>query len=161
MFLSRDPNVTKEMRSMGTIVVGVDGSKGAQLALEWAVAQARAVDGRIKVVYAPPIEVVPELIVYRAGGTPGPTREERIEVGEQLIDEALGAAGQLDGVQVDKEVALGGGAAKALIDASTDADLLVVGSRGLGGFRGLLVGSVSQQCVAHAPCPVVVVPPPR
>jgi nucleotide-binding universal stress UspA family protein len=52
-----------------------------------------------------------------------------------------------------------GNAARALLDASEDADLLVVGSRGHGGFTGVLVGSVSQQCVNHAKCPVVVVHP--
>jgi nucleotide-binding universal stress UspA family protein len=45
-----------------------------------------------------------------------------------------------------------------LLEEAADADLLVVGSRGLGGFRGLLLGSVSQQCAHHAPCPLVIVP---
>jgi nucleotide-binding universal stress UspA family protein len=60
------------------------------------------------------------------------------------------------GLDVTTE-AVEGQAAAVLLHAARDADLLVVGSRGLGGFRGLLLGSVSQQCVDHAPCPVVVV----
>ncbi|MSY25421.1 MAG: universal stress protein, partial [Actinobacteria bacterium] len=52
-----------------------------------------------------------------------------------------------------------GNAARALLDAASDADLLVVGSRGHGGFTGVLVGSISQQSVQHATCPVVVVHP--
>jgi nucleotide-binding universal stress UspA family protein len=52
-----------------------------------------------------------------------------------------------------------GAAAGVLLDAARDADLLVVGSRGLGGFRGLLLGSVSSKMAAHAPCPVVIVRP--
>jgi nucleotide-binding universal stress UspA family protein len=52
-----------------------------------------------------------------------------------------------------------GNPARALLDASEGADLLVVGSRGHGGFTGVLVGSISQQCVHHAKCPVVVVHP--
>jgi nucleotide-binding universal stress UspA family protein len=51
-----------------------------------------------------------------------------------------------------------GSASHVLLEEAADADLLVVGSRGLGGFRGLLLGSVGQQCAHHAPCPLVIVP---
>jgi nucleotide-binding universal stress UspA family protein len=61
-------------------------------------------------------------------------------------------------VRVEARVAEGP-AAEALISASHRASLLVVGSRGHGGFVGLLLGSVSQQCVTHAPCPVMVMGP--
>ena len=61
--------------------------------------------------------------------------------------------------QVER-VALAEAPAPALLREAEEADLLVVGSRGLGGFKGLLVGSVSQQVTTHAPCPVLVVPPP-
>jgi nucleotide-binding universal stress UspA family protein len=46
-----------------------------------------------------------------------------------------------------------------LVETAKDADLLVIGSRGLGGFRGMLLGSVTQQVIAHAPCPIVVITP--
>jgi nucleotide-binding universal stress UspA family protein len=63
--------------------------------------------------------------------------------------------------QVETEVVAAptGGAARVLVAYSKHADLLVVGSRGLGGFTGLMVGSVSEQCVSHALCPVAVIPP--
>lgn len=64
---------------------------------------------------------------------------------------------ELTEVTVARHVAEGNAAA-CLLEASKGAELLVVGKRGLGGFRGLLLGSVSQQCVLHAACPVVVVP---
>jgi nucleotide-binding universal stress UspA family protein len=60
------------------------------------------------------------------------------------------------GVEIDRRV-VQGAAAEVLVSAATPGDLLVVGSRGHGGFAGLMLGSVSQQCVHHAPCPVVVV----
>jgi nucleotide-binding universal stress UspA family protein len=66
-------------------------------------------------------------------------------------------AGDAAAVRVD-QIAVDDRPARALIAAAADADLLVVGSRGHGGFAGLLLGSVSQQCAQHAPCPVVIVP---
>lgn len=65
------------------------------------------------------------------------------------------------GVVLDPYVVADAHPAEALLEAAIGADLLVVGSRGRGGFAGLLLGSVSQHCVSHAPCPVVVVPTPR
>jgi nucleotide-binding universal stress UspA family protein len=72
---------------------------------------------------------------------------------QALVDEGVTAT---DTVPVTATVAEGP-SARVLLDAASDADLLVVGSRGHGGFSGLLIGSVSQQCVSHASCPVVVV----
>jgi nucleotide-binding universal stress UspA family protein len=64
-----------------------------------------------------------------------------------------------DGIELEAD-AVEGPPADTLIAAGRDAELLVVGSRGRGGFAGLLLGSVSQQCAQHAPCPVVILPPP-
>jgi nucleotide-binding universal stress UspA family protein len=75
------------------------------------------------------------------------------------LDTALTAASAQD-VPMEGQV-VQGHPAKVLIEAAANADLLVVGSRGHGGFVGALLGSVSHRCVAHATCPVVVVPPPH
>jgi nucleotide-binding universal stress UspA family protein len=76
---------------------------------------------------------------------------------EDLLDRALADAGpDAAGVEIERQV-VQGSAAEALVTAVDKDDLLVVGSRGHGGFSELLLGSVSQQCVHHAPCPVVVV----
>ena len=80
---------------------------------------------------------------------------------EERLDRALQeVAPEAEGVEIERRVTEGSAAA-VLIEASRDADLLVVGSRGHGGFTGLRLGSVSRQCVSHASCPVVVVPGPH
>jgi nucleotide-binding universal stress UspA family protein len=79
------------------------------------------------------------------------------EVAKQTLQEAVAqAAGPSTGVEIRTHV-VRGQPAEVLLNAAKDADLLVVGSRGRGGFKGLLLGSVSTQCVHHASCPVVVV----
>lgn len=146
---------------MGTIVVGIDGSKGAQRALEWALSEARLRGADLRVVHAHRVPELPTYVQGRAGGYVGAPPEQVQAVAKRVIEEALRAAGDTGGVPVERVPVVGGEAATSLIDASKGADLLVVGSRGLGGFTGLLLGSVSQQCVTHAHCPVVVVPDDR
>jgi nucleotide-binding universal stress UspA family protein len=73
------------------------------------------------------------------------------------VEDAAERARRILPAELVHTAVVSGGPAERLIDQSKDADLLVVGSRGRGGFRGLLLGSVSQQCVSHAQCPVVVV----
>jgi nucleotide-binding universal stress UspA family protein len=76
---------------------------------------------------------------------------------EDLLERAIAQLPpEVDGVEIDRQV-IEGSAADVLIRAATENDLLVVGSRGHGGFASLLLGSVSQQCAHHAPCPVVIV----
>lgn len=75
---------------------------------------------------------------------------------DRVVREELGD----EGAEAVERVALAEAPVPALLREGEEADLLVVGSRGLGGFKGLLVGSVSQQVTTHAPCPVLVVPPP-
>jgi nucleotide-binding universal stress UspA family protein len=146
------------------IVVGVDGSRGAADALEWAVAEAGLRDAALHVVHAwtvPLIDAIPDAWVV-GSPTVGPTDEEVYEhlaaAARKVLDEALDQARALDPkLEIVGELTETG-ATPALIAAAEGAELLVVGSRGRGGFKGLLLGSVSAQCVHHPPCPVVVVP---
>ena len=140
---------------MGTIVVGVDGSEGSLAALRFALEEAKVRGDDIKAVNAwhvPPA-------AYGAGWAPGGVDFDEFR---RLAEEALDRTMQdsvvvASGVTVTP-VLVEGQPADALCAEADGAELLVVGSRGLGGFHGLLVGSVSHQCVHHAPCPVVVVP---
>jgi nucleotide-binding universal stress UspA family protein len=127
------------------IVVGIDGSEAAGRALLWAVAEARLRGVRLLVLRA---------WSYIDQGPPFVTSYGEDTVLEQL-DSAI-ASVDTASVEVDR-AALCDHAAAALIDASKGADLVVVGARGRGGFSALLLGSVSQQVVTHAHCPVVVV----
>jgi nucleotide-binding universal stress UspA family protein len=78
-----------------------------------------------------------------------------------VIEEALRRAGGDSRRELEIErAAAAGPPAQTLIESAPGAELLVVGSRGRGGFLGLLLGSVSQQCAQHPPCPVVILPPP-
>ena len=83
------------------------------------------------------------------------------DASRQVLDEALAAA-DTDGLpEPITRTSVRGGAAAGILDAAKDADLLVLGSRGLGGIKGMLLGSVTMQAAHHAQCPVVVVPPAR
>lgn len=152
---------------MGTIVVGVDGSPGSLAALRFALAEARLRDATVVAVHAWVFPLVegPEPFLLEL---PGPQVDTLAQVTAAVAlqsEERLGRALQevareAEGVEVERRVTEGNAAA-VLIEASKDAELLVVGSRGLGGFSRLLLGSVSRQCVSHASCPVVVVPSPH
>ena len=140
------------------IVVGVDGSEGAASALEFAAAEAALRGATVRIVSAwdlPPT-------VYEAGLAPAPplipeTMEALSERAQQLADEGLATVKKLQPSVSGEAVAVQGQAADALLAQAEEADLIVVGRRGLGGFKSLLLGSVSQQVVQHASCPVVVV----
>ncbi len=139
-----------------TVVVGVDGSAGAVEALRQAALEARLREGRLRVVA---VWHVP-WTVYSAGA-PGldldTVTEDLKAEAERKLEEALEqVAGDLEGIEIVRQVCEGQ-AAETLVEQSAGAALLVVGSRGLGGFGGLLLGSVSQQCAHHARCPVMIV----
>ena len=140
------------------IVVGVDGSEGSKRALEWAAREARLRGAPLEIVLA----WLPSASIYAGAGWPVvdddmfegllESARERLELTCESVARAL------DGLEVESRV-VEGPAARTLMDAAVGADLLVVGTRGHGGFTGLLLGSVSAQCAHHSPCPVVIVPP--
>jgi nucleotide-binding universal stress UspA family protein len=165
---------------MGGIVVGVDDSPGARKALAWAVGEARLRGASLRVVhvhkpeewtgpvYFPSQHATPA-VPLEAAGEPSQAelegvlhaqevlREASYGRAEELIDELLGEVG-VAGVQVQSTVVQERHPADALVELSSDAELLVVGSRGRGGFRELMLGSITHALVLHATCPVVVVP---
>lgn len=140
---------------MPRIVVGIDGSELSRRALLLAADEARLRGATLEVVHVAPVPFDLSAPLMAPQPTTSQLRAQTLE----LIDESLGdlEAGDL----AVERVALIGNAASELCDVARGADLLVLGARGYGGFRGLLVGSVTQQVVAHAPCPVLVVVPPR
>lgn len=143
---------------MGRIVVGVDGSDGAATALSWAVSEARIRGGTtvdaLMAWHEPAVAgTLPMAVVVDVGDLQASYQAEL----DRIVDDV--ALANPD-VTVAKRLVHGAPAGE-LLAAATDADLLVVGHRGRGGFLGLLMGSVSQYVATHAPCPVVVVPRPE
>ncbi len=141
---------------MPGIVVGVDGSEHSQPVLEWAMNEAALKQA--------PLTVLAVNQVAGSYWTRSPIifpadladQEKARQAAEEAVSQAAGRLGvTASSVTVQ---AVSGLPAQVLIDASGDADLVVVGRRGGGGFAGLMMGSVSSQVSHHAACPVVVVP---
>ena len=139
-----------EKAKPGRVVVGVDGSERSRRALAWAAEEAAIRDVGLDVVLAWTLLSQPG----REQPKPDYGDADARAVLERLVGDTLGD----DRPPVVVLSPINELAARALIDASDDAALIVVGSRGLGGFRELLLGSVSAQVVRHAKCPVVVIP---
>jgi len=140
------------------IVVGVDGSSDAARAVGWAVNEARLCGDRVLLVYA---WQYPAIALTTYAGDPLPVfgHDEIGRLAAELLAKAQNEARACE-PSVDVQTRLvEGHPGEVLVDASADARLLVVGSRGRGGFKGMLMGSVSSSCTHHARCPVVVVPP--
>jgi nucleotide-binding universal stress UspA family protein len=143
------------------IIVGVDGSEESRAALRWSAEEADLRDTELEAVYAwvPPRGVAVSPTMQAAApvvfGDPQKQASHGEKVLEQTVTEVF--AGQPPARLTWSVVE--GNAAGVLISQSIDADLLVVGSRGHGGFSGLLAGSVCEQCVRYARCSVVVVRP--
>jgi nucleotide-binding universal stress UspA family protein len=142
------------MAAVARIVVGIDGSAPADEALRWAADEALRWNGVLEVVHAwlPPYPLNPQDLFKDEDPYEATARRALAESVARLKAE------RTDNLEI-REVLVFDHPAKALIDASRGADVLVVGSRGRGGFKGLLLGSVSLQCVHHAACAVVVVHP--
>jgi|HubBroStandDraft_1064217.scaffolds.fasta_scaffold79979_2 nucleotide-binding universal stress UspA family protein len=134
-----------------TILVGADTSPGAAAALSWAVAEARLRGSHLRIVH-----VLPALRHVLSGSTGDEYYGQLQAEAETELDAALAAFPELEEMSVTREIVFGN-AAEVLVDASGGAALLVVGSRGLGGFAGVVLGSVSAHCAHLAHCPVVIV----
>lgn len=147
--------MTEQQHDGPRIVVGVDGSPSSKEALRWAVRQAELTGAGVEAVMAwhmpllvggyawPPLEVLETTDFGNIAG----------RVLSQAVSSAVDPGGPVRISQVIKE----GNPAQVLIGEADGADLLVVGSRGHGGFTEALLGSVSQHCVHHAQCPVVII----
>jgi len=138
----------------GGVLVGHDGSECAQQTLRWAAGLAARADLDLHVLRAWGMTTAPRPATWQPGYVPPLTDFEQAVLAE--LEGCIAAADLDPAVRVHPHV-LHRPPAKGLIEAAKGADLLVVGARGRGGFAGLLLGSVSDQCVHHAPCPVTVV----
>lgn len=137
----------------GVVVVGVDGSPSSRRALRWAVDQAEATGMRVMAVQAWQVPTM-----YGAGAMVMPGVDWGEKARTELESTVASAAGKEPRVPIEQRL-VEGHPASALLDQAekAGADLLVVGSRGHGGFVGMLLGSVSLHVVTHARCPVVVI----
>jgi nucleotide-binding universal stress UspA family protein len=142
---------------MSGVTVGIDGSKNSHYALEWAIKEAALRDAPLTVLTVN--QQVASAWTGRPVGYPGD--DERLaaarKAAEEAVAEATANAGDKQPTSVSV-IATNGFVAKELLNAAESADLLVLGTRGTGGFESLRLGSVSSQVIHHAKCPVVVVP---
>jgi nucleotide-binding universal stress UspA family protein len=155
--MTRSPSTSHQAQNSGRIVVGVDGSPSSEEALRWALAQS-ALSGQ------PVHAVISWEFPLGYGAAPLGDFDWAANSAAVLAEAVQHVLGEVraDGPagQVAQHVGRGH-PARVLLEEAAGAVLLVVGSRGHGGFTGMLLGSVSQHVVAHAPCPVVVVHGPR
>lgn len=133
-----------DVSALPKIVVGIDGSEPSEDALRWAVGQAQLTGSAVEAVMAWQYALVP------AGA--GDREPEFRHALNRVIEEAFLGTPPVKVTRVVDE----GEPALTLVERSKDAELLVIGSRGRGALVGMLIGSVSQYCIGHAHCPVVV-----
>jgi nucleotide-binding universal stress UspA family protein len=152
---------------VGRIVVGVDGSEGSHEALRWAAEQAALRGSSLEVLYTYESEPGAAAFAYdetmsvevwqRARADIEVRERQAADRAEALVASMVAGVEELEGIEVETFAVEGRHPAQALLERAEGAELLVVGSRGRGGFKSLLLGSVSQQCAQHATCPVVIV----
>lgn len=142
------------------VVVGVDGSDSGRRALRWAFEEARFRGLRLRAIGVVQLHLVALSVPGYPYADETYINELVAATREEVAKEVAEAGADWPGVEAEVEAVLGT-PAEALVEASEGAELLVVGSRGRGGFSGLLLGSVSQQVVSHAHVPVLVVRPQR
>lgn len=141
---------------MTGILVGIDGSHTADAALRWAVEEARLRSLPLTLLhtYGPRDD---EGVIAAALGTGAAAEAKARQAATLLLEHTVDGLGEEAKDVEIRTAAVAGQPAAALLEYAREADLLVVGARGRGGFAGLLLGSVSQQCIQHAMCPIVVV----
>ena len=150
-----DSEVSTEAEITGGVVVGHDGSGCSQETLQWAATLAERANWPLHVVRSWRMVTAPRPASWEPGYVPPMTDYEQAVL-DDLRSDVVAALGSERAGAVHCHV-VHTAPVKALIEAGKRADLLVVGSRGRGGFAGLLLGSVSDQVVHHASCPVTVV----
>jgi len=142
--------VDSDKTTASTIVVGADGSEHSRQAVNWACDEADRRGSLLRILFAenrPPKHVPPW---YEESAT-------GVTAGQAVVDDAFGLVADRNPEVLARAEVVGRAPASVLTEASRTADLLVVGARGIGGFEGLLLGSVSDQCIQYSHCPVVVV----
>lgn len=140
---------------MGRILVGIDGSESSQRALAWAIDEAQLRNADVHVVHAYKTEY---LFYADVPATAIAIPRAEVEAAaEAMVKQAVEAAAT-EGVIIDAECVNSANPAGELVERSGDAELIVLGTRGLGGLRGLLLGSVTLKVAQQSRCPVVIVP---
>jgi len=135
------------------IVVGVDGSPDSLAALAWARDEAERSGAKVTVVQA--WEFTPLVVATEAPIDLRELKQATVEALDRNVTDVFGA----DASKVERQV-IEDLPARAILEAAESADLVVMGSRGHGALKGVLLGSVSQKVLHHASCPVVIVPTP-
>lgn len=146
---------------MNGILVGVDGSGNSSRALEWAVREAAIREAPLTVltVHQPLVGYSGTAVLYLGDAElTNEAKEAAKQAAQQQVDKVLAEVAGTVKLPVVSVRAATGIPAEELLNAAAGADMIVVGSRGAGGFKRLLMGSVAAQVTHHAHCPVVVIP---